>query len=213
LFDAYHVPKFLSQQLLLFGRSGDELEELTFGVEQFFASVREARTVHMGLADSPWVLNSSRVHRVLARLRFRSGFVLGFCCSWFADGPSFSSRRSGSRADDPPGLRGQAVFLGSVLVVLLAFTDCPRHLVGRFAWPLRTVCGSWPDCPRGPCGQFAPPGRTIRQRLAALFLGSIPPFLLSCFRVCFKESFPRLEVDPQPCCLGGWHVIRSISRV
>jgi hypothetical protein len=41
LFDAYHVPKPLSQKLLPFGRSGDGLEELTFGVEQFSAlSVR-----------------------------------------------------------------------------------------------------------------------------------------------------------------------------
>jgi hypothetical protein len=35
LFDAFLVPKLLSQQILPFGKSGDELEELTFGVEQF----------------------------------------------------------------------------------------------------------------------------------------------------------------------------------
>jgi hypothetical protein len=35
LFDAYHVPKLLSQQLLLFGRSGDGLEVLTLGVGLF----------------------------------------------------------------------------------------------------------------------------------------------------------------------------------
>jgi hypothetical protein len=35
LFDAFLVPKLLSQQLLPFGKFGDELEELTFEVEQF----------------------------------------------------------------------------------------------------------------------------------------------------------------------------------
>jgi hypothetical protein len=45
LVDAYHVPKLLSQQLLPFRRSGDELGELTFGVEQFLPlSVRRGRS-------------------------------------------------------------------------------------------------------------------------------------------------------------------------
>jgi hypothetical protein len=45
LVDAFHVPKLLSQQLLLFGRSGDGLGELTLGVEQFSAlSVRRGRS-------------------------------------------------------------------------------------------------------------------------------------------------------------------------
>jgi hypothetical protein len=35
LVDAFHVPKLLSQQLLPFGRSGDGLGVLTFGVKQF----------------------------------------------------------------------------------------------------------------------------------------------------------------------------------
>jgi hypothetical protein len=148
------------------------------------------------LADSPRVLCSSCVRRVLARLRFRSDFALGFCCSRFADGPSFSSGRSRSSADGPLGPCGQSVFPGSSLVVLVAFTDCPWHLVGLSVWPLWTVCGTWPDCRRGQCRQSAPPCRTVRQCLAALFLGLIPPSFLSCFHVCFKESFLRLEVDP-----------------
>jgi hypothetical protein len=148
------------------------------------------------LADSPWVQCSSRVRHVLARLCFRSGFVLGFCSSRFADGPSFSSGRSGSGADGPLGPSGQSVFPGSSLVVLLAFTDCPRLLARLSAAPDRTVRGFWPDCPRGLYGQSAPPGRTVCQCLAALLLGSIPLSSLSCFRVCFKESFLRLEVDP-----------------
>jgi hypothetical protein len=46
LFDAYLVPKLLSQQLLPFGRSGDELVELTRGVEQFLPlSVRRGQSV------------------------------------------------------------------------------------------------------------------------------------------------------------------------
>jgi hypothetical protein len=81
-------------------------------------------------------------------------------------------------------------------VFLVAFTDCPRHLAGLSAWPLRTVRVTWPDCPHGQCGQSTPPGRTVRQCLAALLLGSIPLSFLSCFRVCFKGSFLRLEVDP-----------------
>jgi hypothetical protein len=89
-----------------------------------------------------------------------------------------SSGRSAGGADGPPGLGGRSVFLGSLLVVLCALTDGPR---------LR------PDSPRLGCGQSAVPGRTVRaahrgrsalsgrtvrQRLSALLLGSIPPFLL-----------------------------------
>jgi hypothetical protein len=85
-----------------------------------FSFVRAWRTVREGLADGPCAQCSSRVRRVLAHLCFRSGLALGFRCSRFADGPSFSSGRSGTRADGPPGLRGRSVFLGSVLVVLLS---------------------------------------------------------------------------------------------
>jgi hypothetical protein len=49
LFDAYLVPKLLSQQLLPFGRSGDELEELTFGVELFLPL-----SVWRGQSACPW---------------------------------------------------------------------------------------------------------------------------------------------------------------
>jgi hypothetical protein len=125
--------------------------------------------------------SSSRVRRVLARCCFRSGFVLGFRCSWFADGPSFSSGRSGSRADGPPGLRGRSVFLGLFLVVLLALTDGPRLLAGRSSWPFATFCGTWPDSPPAP-GSFVP-----------WFDSSLLSFVLP--RV-FKESFLRLGVDP-----------------
>jgi hypothetical protein len=93
-------------------------------------------------------------------------------------------------------LGGRSVVRGVPLEVLFDLTDGPR---------LR------PDSPRQGCGQSAVPcqtvraahrgrsalsGRTVRQRLWALLLGSIPPFFLWCSRVCFKESFLRLEVDP-----------------
>jgi hypothetical protein len=151
------------------------------------------------LADRPRAPCSSRVRRVRARLRFRSGFILGFRCSWFEHGPSFSSGQSGSDTDGPPGLRGRSVFLISFLVVLLALTYCPRHLAGQSVWPLRTVRGTWPDCPPGLCGQSVPPGWTVRLCLTALSSWPdsppVPLFFLSCFRMCFKESFLRLEVD------------------
>jgi hypothetical protein len=45
MFDAFIVPKLLSQELLPFGKSGDELEELTFEVEQFLPlSVRHGQS-------------------------------------------------------------------------------------------------------------------------------------------------------------------------
>jgi hypothetical protein len=67
---------------------------------------------------------------------------------------------------------------------------------GRSATQGRTVRGVCTDSPQQQAGRSAWPVRTVRQSLSASFLGSIPPFLLSCFRVCFKESFLRLEVDP-----------------
>jgi hypothetical protein len=69
-------------------------------------------------------------------------------------------------------------------VVLVAFTDCPRHLAGLSAWPLRTVRGTWPDCPRGPCGLSAAPGRTVRVLSA-----DSPPLLAgqsaSAWQLCY----------------------------
>jgi hypothetical protein len=48
---------------------------------------------------------------------------------------------------------------------------------GQSAARVRAVRGTLPDGPRGHRGQFALPGRAVRQRLPALLLGSIPPFL------------------------------------
>jgi hypothetical protein len=59
--------------------------------------------------------------------------------------------------------------------------DSPRQQAGRSTWPVRTVRPSWQDGPPEP------------ECFASLFDSSLP---FSCFRVCFKESFLRLEVDP-----------------
>jgi hypothetical protein len=59
--------------------------------------------------------------------------------------------------------------------------DSPRQQAGRSAWPMRTVRPSWPDGPPEP---------------DCFVLWFVSFLLLSCFRVCFKESFLGLEVDP-----------------
>jgi hypothetical protein len=59
--------------------------------------------------------------------------------------------------------------------------DGPRLQVGQSARPVRTVRPSWPDGPLEPVS------------FASWFDSSLP---FSCFRVCFKELFLGLEVDP-----------------
>jgi hypothetical protein len=148
------------------------------------------------LADSLRVLSSSRVLRVLARLRFRSVLVLSFGWKRFR-----TVRCSGADSPRVPG--GQSAcsprtvcFSGFATGGSVCFNgqsaaqdrtvhgtgaDSPRQQAGQSAWPVRTVRLSWPDGPLEP-GCFVP-----------WFDSSL---LLSCFRVCFKESFLRLEVDP-----------------
>jgi hypothetical protein len=91
----------------------------------------------------------------------------------------------GQSACSPRTVRGS----GASLLVLFVFNGRSAAQAGQSAARVRTVCGTLPDGPRGS-------SRTVRQRLRALLLGSIPLHLLSCFHVCFKESFLRLEVDP-----------------
>jgi hypothetical protein len=83
---------------------------------------------------------------------------------------------------------------------------------GRSVARVWTVHDTLPDSPRGLCGQSAPPGRRVRQSLAVLLIGSILSFLLSCFRVCFKESFLRLRLFHNLVVLTVG-VIRSIAHV
>jgi hypothetical protein len=135
----------LSQELEPFGISGDELVGLTSRARDFFALFDPV--------DSPPPLRgpSARclfspvrrgVLRVLVLLRFDLVLFKVFVAAGLrtvrasvADGPK-------PARDGPPSLRGRSVFLGSVLVVLLALTDGPWLLAGRSAWPLRTVRGT-----------------------------------------------------------------------
>jgi hypothetical protein len=119
----------------------------------------------------------------------------GFSLGEVSDGPRVPGGRSAGAWRTVRVLPANGPLFRPSLEVLFAFSDGLRRRAGRSTVCVRTVRGSRPDGPRGPCGRSAPPGRTVRQSLSALFLGSIPPILLSCFRVCFKESFLRLEVD------------------
>jgi hypothetical protein len=127
------------------------------------------------VADGPRPGCLSHVLRVLAHLHFRSVVISSFGWARFrmvrvcrADSPWVPG---GQSSCSPRTVR----YSGSLLEVLFAFSDSPRLRAGQSAVRVRTVCGSRPDNPRGLCGQSAPPGRTVRQSLAALFLGSIPP--------------------------------------
>jgi hypothetical protein len=83
------------------------------------------------------------------------------------------------------GSGGSVVFNGRSVApgrtVRVSLADCPWHLARLSTRPLRTVRPAWPDSP---------------PKVDSL----VPCFdsflLLSCFRMCFKESFLRLEVDP-----------------
>jgi hypothetical protein len=144
------------------------------------------------LADSPPPLRGPSARCLFSPvLRVFVMFLLAFVfdpvlCQLFVAAGLRTVRASVTDGPDP------------VWMVRLVLADSPFFPVRLwwFWWHLRTVRGTWPDCPRGHCGPSAAPGRTVRQCLAALLLGSIPLSLLSCFRVCFKESFLRLEVDP-----------------
>jgi hypothetical protein len=65
--------------------------------------------------------------------------------------------------------------------VRVSLADCPRHLAGLSARPLRTVRPARPDSP------------PEADSLVPWFDSSL---VLSCFRMCYKELFIRLEVDP-----------------
>jgi hypothetical protein len=161
-----------------------------------FASVREALTILEVVADGPRVQCLSCVLHVLARLRFRYNLVLSFGWTRFR-----TVRSRGTDSPRVPGGRSACSprtvrFSGFATGGSVGFFGQSAAQAGQSAVPVWTVCGTSADSLRGPCGQFAPPGRTVRQSLAALLFGLIPPSFLSCFRVCFKESFRRLEVDP-----------------
>jgi hypothetical protein len=162
LVDAFHVPKPLSQQLLPFGRSGDGLEVLTFGVEQFFVlfvprgrSVRAWRTV--------------RAHSVLrVFFVFLLGFAFDLWCFRVLVGRSFGRSPCAGRtvrgclADSPHVARGRSVIRGASLEVLLPFSDSsrlrldgPRQGCRQSAIPYRIVCAAFADSPPRLAGQSA----------------------------------------------------------
>jgi hypothetical protein len=140
------------------------------------------------VADRLRGLCSSRVLRVLARLRFRSVLVLIFgwkrfrtVCSSGADSPRVPG---GQSACSPRTVR----FSGFSSRCSVGFNGQSAAQAGRSAVPVGTVRGTLVYSPRGSCGQSAPPGRTVRQSLSALFLGSIPlPF----FRASADDSRNR----------------------
>jgi hypothetical protein len=176
-----------------------------------------ARTVREGPADGPRGVSSSRVPRVLAQLRFRSVMALSFRWERFRTVRSSGRTVRGCLADGPRVPGGQSAwsprtvrYSGLSLEVLFALTDgprlrpdSPRQGSGQSAVPCRTVRAAIANSPRGHREQSARPSRTVRAAwpdgppeaasFASWFDSSLP---FSCFRVCFKESFPRLEVDP-----------------
>jgi hypothetical protein len=127
------------------------------------------------VADGPHGQGSSRILRVLARLRFRSVLVPSFGWKRF-----HTVRSSGADSPRVPGGRSTCsprtvCFLGFATGGSVVFNGQSTAQAGRSAIPVRTVRGTQPDGPRDLGGQSAPPGQTVRQCLAALFLGSISP--------------------------------------
>jgi hypothetical protein len=188
LCDAFQVPKPLSQQLLPFGSSDDELVELTFEVEQF-----SALSVRRGQSACLW----RTVHVLRVLLVFVVFFrVFAFDPLWFRVlvGRGFGRSACTGRtvreclADSPRAPRGRSVFWGSLLEVLLAFTESPRPE---------------PDGPPYPCEQSARSCRTVRVARAdsppllagrsarAWLLCSLVRFLLRFFRASAHASRSR----------------------
>jgi hypothetical protein len=162
LVDAFHVPKLLSQQLLPFGRSGDGLGVLTFGVEQFSA-------LNVPRGRSAWTWRTVRAVRV-RRVFFVFLLVFVFDPSWFqvlvgqGFGRSACSGRTvrGCLADSPRAPRGRSVMRGASLEVLLPFSNSPRlrsdglwQGCGQSAIPCRTVRAAFADSPPCLAGQSA----------------------------------------------------------
>jgi hypothetical protein len=113
-------------------------------------------------------------------LSFSIRCVFEFWLGEVSDGPRVPG---GQSAGAPRTVR----FSGFASGGSVGFNGQSAAQAGRSAIPVRTVRGTQPDGPRGPCGQSAPPGRMVRQSLAALFLGSIPPFFF-CASACASRN-------------------------
>jgi hypothetical protein len=188
LCDAFQVPKPLSPQLQPFGKSDDDLGELTFEVEQFSAlSGRRGRSAGRWRTVRGWCVR--RVFVVFLHVfAFDPDWLLVFVAAGLRTVRAFV-------ADGPRPTR----------TVSPAFADGP-FFSGRFCCFCvfyRTVRGVGPDSPQGWHGGSAASGRTVRPSwpdgppepvcFASWFDTSLP---FSCFCVCFKESFLKLDVDP-----------------
>jgi hypothetical protein len=182
LVDAFHVPKLLSQQLLLFGRSGDGLEELTFGVEQFSAlSAWTWRTVRVHLTDGPRGPGG------------RSASCLFVACSLCSCSASLSIRGVfefwlGEVSYGPRVLGGWSA--GAWWTVRVLPADGPLFVVCHWRfWCLfrtfrgsgRTVRGKGADSPRLLARQSARPrfaGQSARGSQLCSLVQFLPPFVL-----------------------------------
>jgi hypothetical protein len=164
------------------------LEVLTFGVELFL--VPSARR---GWSAMGWRTVRERAVRCVFFM-FLLAFVFDLLCfcvliaRGFGRSACVGRTVRGCMADSPRAPRGRSVFRSSLLEVLLPLTDSPRprsdgtpYLCGQPVVHWRTVRPSWSDGP-------LEPGCFVSWLDSSL--------LLSCFRVCFKESFLRLEVVP-----------------
>jgi hypothetical protein len=167
----------LSPQLQPFGKSDDDLGELTFEVEQFSAlSVRRGR--------------SAGRRRTVRELRVRRVFVVflrvfAFDPVWFLVFVAAGSRTvRASVADGPRPTR----------TVRSVFADGP-FFSGRFCWfcvLYRTVHGVGPGSPQCWCGRSATAGRTVREASAdgpPLLAGRSARACVLCFLVRFFPSF------------------------
>jgi hypothetical protein len=132
-------------------------------------------------------------------------FLLGFAFDpfWFEFWLDVVSDSPQQRADGPRVPGGQSAcsprtihFSRFATGGSVCFNGRSAAQAGQSATGVRTVRGTLLDGPRGP-------SRTVRRAwsdgppeaecFASWFDSSLP---FSCFRVCFKESFLRLEVDP-----------------
>jgi hypothetical protein len=186
LCDAFQVPKPLSQQLL---RLGDPMMSWSdLRGRAVFCSVCKARTVRVPVADGPRAPCSSRVRLVL--------HVFAFDPLWFrvlvgrGFGRSACTGRTvrGCLANSPRAPRGRSGFRGSLLEVLLSFTDSlrpepdgPPYPCEQSAGSCRAVCVARADSPPLLAGRSA----------RAWLLCSLVRFLLRFFRASARASRSR----------------------
>jgi hypothetical protein len=180
LCDAFQVPKPLSPQLQPFGKSDDDLGELTFGVGRFLLCP------HLAVSPRGAGGRSARVGFVPCSSCSCSPFVsisrvFGFRLDGVSDGPL--QRADGPRvpgrqsACSPQTVRGsRCATAGSA-----GFNGRSAAQAGQSAARVRTVRGTRPDGPRGPSRTVRPvwpDGPQEAERLASWFDSSLPPFVL-----------------------------------